>query len=289
MPELPEIETIKRGLTDKVVGKPVLKVVVNNAGVVRNTKAVFVKLLTDARFLEVRRRGKMLVLPFLGVQGGQKRYLLIRLGMTGRLVYFGREDGLWGGKSFEDKKSYSHRHCHVILELAGDSDLLFCDIRKFGYMEIVDEKKLGLRLESFGPEPLDAGFTLPVLRRIIQGKKTNIKALLLDQKRIAGIGNIYADEILFDAGVMPTRRVDSLEDAEVSRIYRAIGKILQKAVKNRGTTFSDYVDASGNGGGFQKYLRVYGRKGERCFACAGKVEKMRLNGRGTHFCPKCQK
>lgn len=290
MPELPEVETIKNGLMEKVSGKPVLKVEVNNAEVLRSGKEYFRKTLAGNKVGKVSRRGKMLILEIEDKNGGARgRFLLVRLGMTGRLVYFDKQDKLWGGYSAEHKGTYAYKHCHFVLRFEGGGELLFCDSRKFGYLQIVDKKGLEEKLKNFGPEPLEKDFTLTVFWKIINGKKMNIKAFLLNQKYIAGIGNMYADEILFDAKIMPARNVDSLLSKEVETLYKSIKKILKNAVEKRGTTFSDYVDASGNEGGFQEYLKVYGRAGLPCEGCGGKVKKIKISGRGTNFCPSCQK
>ena len=288
MPELPEIETIKNGLKEKVCEKPILKVLVNNASVIRNRKSNFIKALESGKFASIERRGKMLIFEMEKKRDGDKNFLLARLGMTGRLVYFDDGDALWGGRSFENKKSFSYKHCHIILTFEGGGVLLFCDTRRFGNMEIVDEKGLGKKLETFGPEPLGTEFALKIFQGIMKGKKTNIKALLLNQKYIAGIGNIYADEILFEAKIDPRRSADGLSIEEVKNIYRAVKKILKKAVANRGTTFSDYVDSSGEEGNFKRHLKVYGRGGMDCPGCGGKVKKMVIAGRGTSFCESCQ-
>jgi len=292
MPELPEIETIRKGLLGKVLKRPVLKVQINNGSVIKSNGRGFVNLLEGSSFLDISRRGKMLIFEIDKVIGKKdgKSFLLVRLGMTGRLVYFDKEDELWGGYSFKDKNSFSNKHCHVAVCFKGGGVLLFCDTRRFGYMEIVDESGLEKRLKNFGPEPLDKNFTSAGLRDIIKSKKTNVKAFLLNQKNIAGIGNIYADEILFDAKVLPMRRADSLSLQEIEAIYNSIKKILKKAVENRGTTFSDYVDVSGEKGEFKRLLKVYGRSGEECLCCKLEtIQKIKLAGRGTNFCDRCQR
>lgn len=290
MPELPEVETIKNGLKEKVLGKPILKVEVNNAQVLRNSREHFVKKLKGASIKDIQRRGKMLIFTIENKNAEKTGdFLLVRLGMTGRLVYFDSEDALWGGYSVEHKGSYAYKHCHFALRFEGGGVLLFCDSRKFGYLQIVDEKGLEEKLKNFGPEPLGEEFTLKKLKEIIDDRKTNIKALLLNQSCIAGIGNIYADEILFDAKIRPTRQAGGLSDEEIKALYKSIKKILKKAVEKRGTTFSDYVDASGNEGGFQKFLKVYGRAGLPCDGCEGKVKRIVVAGRGTNYCPICQK
>ncbi|MFA6897256.1 MAG: bifunctional DNA-formamidopyrimidine glycosylase/DNA-(apurinic or apyrimidinic site) lyase [Patescibacteria group bacterium] len=290
MPELPEVETIKNGLRKRVLEKPILSVDVNNASVIKNGKSYFVKTLTGGKFASIGRRGKMLIFEIEKETGGaEKNFLLARLGMTGRLVYFDKARALGGDFDFRNKKNSSCRHCHVVFAFEGGGILLFYDTRRFGYLEIVDEKGLERKLKTFGPEPLDSKFTLKIFQKIIEGKKTNIKALLLNQKYIAGIGNIYADEILFEAKIDPRRSADSLSAEEAKVIYAAIKKILKKAVENRGTTFSDYVDAEGNAGNFKKYLKVYGRSGTDCLECGGKIKKTVVAGRGTSFCEQCQK
>jgi formamidopyrimidine-DNA glycosylase len=290
MPELPEIETIRRGLEETILRMPILKVDVNNASVLKTDKKRFIAALEGKELSDVRRRGKMLIFSLADRSGkADGEYLIARMGMTGRLVYFGAEDALWGSGSYADKDSFSHKHCHVALRFKNGSTLLFCDSRRFGYMEILDEKGLDVKMRGFGPEPLDGKFRARDFEKIVAGKKTNIKALLLDQKRVAGIGNIYADEILFEAGVRPDRLADGLTADETRRIHAAMKSVLKKAVEKRGTTFSDYVDSGGKEGGYQKFLKVYGRAGEKCSECGTVVRKMRLAGRGTNYCPVCQK
>jgi formamidopyrimidine-DNA glycosylase len=291
MPELPEVETIKNGLIKKALGKPILKVEVNNESILRGgRKASFARALKGKNIGDIQRRGKMLIME-IDDENGKKtgKFLLVRLGMTGRLVHFDREDALWGGYSFKDKDSYAYKHCHFILRFAGGGVLLFCDSRMFGYLQIVGERGLKEKLQDFGPEPLEKDFTLRVLDNMMDGRKTSIKALLLNQKYIAGIGNIYADEILFDAGIRPTREASGLSAEERKMLYKSIKKVLRKAVQRRGTTFSDYVDASGNEGGYQRFLKVYGRAGKPCVGCRGEVQRIVVAGRGTNFCPSCQK
>lgn len=291
MPELPEIETIKTGLAEKILNRLILSVEVGNESVIRNRKQNFIAALSGHRIGSVERRGKMLIFEIKQLPGEKKQHhLLARLGMTGRLVYFGPEDTLWGSQSFKDKKSFTHKHCHVVFTFQKEGVLLFCDTRRFGYMEIVDDQGLEEKLRGFGLEPLGKDFTLPAFRSLLGNKKTNIKALLLNQRYVAGIGNIYADEILFEARVSPCRQADDLAPEEIKNIYQAIRKVLKQAVANRGTTFSDYVDADGNRGSFQKRLKVYGRGGEGCLRCPdAKISKIRIGGRGTCFCERCQK
>ena len=181
MPELPEVETIRRGLENKVLGRPILKVVVNNPIVLRNNERLFKKALADGQFEKVERRGKMLIFHIKKNSSDGRKFLLVRLGMTGRLVYFDEKDSLWGGKSFEHKKSFAHKHCHIVFCFR-EGALLFCDARRFGSLEIVDRERLEEKKKAFGPEPLEKEFNLSLFRRVIRGKKGNVKAFLLDQR-----------------------------------------------------------------------------------------------------------
>lgn len=290
MPELPEVETIRRGLSEKLLDRLVLKVEVKNAKVLRNSKKDFISGLESKAFSRIERRGKMLVLSIKRRKSEVLKFLLIRLGMTGQLIYFDNKDTLWGGHSFEHKGSFAYKHCHLIFYFEGGGVLLFNDIRRFGNLEIVDSEGLKRKMKSFGVEPLGEDFTVKNFSEIFAGKKANIKALLLNQKYIAGIGNIYADEALFDAGVLPIRRAESLSSEERKKLQKSIVKILKKSVENKGTTFSDYRDSNGDSGNFKKYLKVYGREGENCLRCKkNKIQKIVVAGRGTHFCKFCQK
>ncbi len=276
MPELPEIETIRRGLVETVLDRPILSVAARGK-VVKDGSAAFGAALEGRRFTGLERRGKMLIFSLSRKRSDRTaHYLLARLGMTGRLLYAGKGE-TEGGK-----------HCFMVIRFRGAS-LSYCDPRQFGSLRVVDAAGLERRLQEFGPEPLDKKFTPGVLRRVLAGSRTSIKALLLDQKRIAGIGNIYADEVLFASGVDPRRRADSLTRAEADRLHGNIKRILRRAIVERGTTVSDYVDAAGRRGGYQRFLRVYGRAGKECPVCGGTVQRLQVAGRGTHYCPKCQK
>lgn len=290
MPELPEIETIRKGLMEKVLEKPVLSVRVNNGKILRGPRRGFAEALRGNKFTEIKRRGKMLIFTIAKESGEPAgKSFLARLGMTGRLVYSEKENGPWGECGRARENSRTDAHCHFVLHFEGGGVLLFCDSRRFGYLEIADKAGLEAKLGSFGPEPLDRDFTWKKLREILDDRRTAVKALLLDQRRIAGIGNIYADEILFDAKIMPVREARSLSPEEARSLCRSIKRILRKAVRRRGTSFSDYVDAAGEKGGFQEFLKVYGRQGEPCVGCGGIVERTTVAGRGTNFCRVCQK
>jgi formamidopyrimidine-DNA glycosylase len=186
------------------------------------------------------------------------------------------------------------QHTHVVFDLAGPGaatagdQLRFHDVRKFGRMYLVDEAEE--ITAGLGPEPLDAGFTLGRFRELLARRSGRLKPLLLNQAFLAGLGNIYADESLFEARLGPLRKADTLTEAEQERLYRAVRSVLARAVRSRGTTLTDqgYVDARGQAGAFQGELAVYGRRGKACRVCGTEVARTVLGGRSTHYCPACQ-
>ncbi|HEY75898.1 MAG TPA: bifunctional DNA-formamidopyrimidine glycosylase/DNA-(apurinic or apyrimidinic site) lyase [Thermoflexia bacterium] len=270
MPELPEVETIVRGLQG-LVGRRIADVEVRwERTVAVPDVETFVRRLQGRRIEEIKRRGKWVVIRLDG-----DLFLLIHLRMSGRLVV-GR------GNPAED------RHLRVALALDDGSRLFFFDPRKFGRMALVEDP--GRVVEGLGPEPLDEGFTVEQLRDRLAGRRARLKPLLLDQRVVAGLGNIYADEVLWRAGLHPLRRADRLTEEEVARLHRAIREVLEEAIAGRGTTLEDgqYVGADGQPGDFAPRLAVYRRAGQPCPRCGTPIQRARVGGRGTHFCPRCQ-
>jgi formamidopyrimidine-DNA glycosylase len=243
MPELPEVETIRRQLAGKIIGKK----------------------LNGKKITAVRRRAKGLIIDF-----SDGSSLLFHLKMTGQLIFNGQ-------------RSRFTRH---VFTFDDGSNLVFNDMRKFGWWkEVKDTKALE---EGFGPEAPEISLQ-EFKDRLAKKPNAKIKSLLMDQKFIAGIGNIYSDEILFGAKVRPLRQVKTLSIEEIKAIWSNIGKVLEEALKDRGTSDNTYVDAVGEKGNYAKRLKVYRKEGERCFRCPGTVERIKVGGRSAHFCPKCQK
>jgi len=275
MPELPEVETIRRQLEKEVVGSIIRSVDVRFAGRLNVSPAVLRKRIVGATITAIGRRAKLLLLRF-----SSGWTLAVHLKMTGRflLVRSGTEPT---------------KHVHVVFGLSGGRQLFFEDVRKFGFLKMVPTDALGpdlLDKEDYGPEPLGPGFTLNkfagCLRRFA-GKR--IKPALMDQTCVAGVGNIYADEALWRAKVRPDRRTGDLTAGEVSGLYRGIRDSLRRSIRDGGTSADDYLDLYGRRGTYARRLRAYGRDGRPCHRCSRKLVKIRLGGRGTHFCPKCQK
>ncbi len=249
-----------------IVGKTITGVCVNDSRVIRQpSPAAFKKGLVGVKINDVLRRGKLLVLEL-----SQKKFLTIHLRMTGQLVYPG------GGKS-----------SRVFFSLSGGKGLDFNDQRLFGELRLVKEWRNLPFVEKLGPEPFD--LTLGDFKDMLSESKARIKPLLMDQGFVCGIGNLYAAEILFCARVNPLRRAQSLTPGEKKALFAAMQKILRMAIKHGGSSIDDYVRLSGKPGGYVAYHRVYGRAGKPCFVCGRPVKRVAQAGRGTYFCPHCQK
>ena len=272
MPELPEVETIRRDLEKRIVGKKIAHVEIRNTGTIHGDVTVFQKTLTKNSIEKCERIGKLLIFAL-----HKKQYLLVHLKMTGKFIYREKGTAVAGG------------YTRIIFTFVDGSELFFQDVRKFGYMTIVSESELEHIKKKYGIEPLTKNFTLQNFEAAMSGRKTSLKVVLLNQARIAGIGNIYADEICFVTSILPSRSAQKLSSAEIQALHAACNAIIQKAIEHRGTTFNSYVDGHGKKGKFANFLQVYQRQGKSCFRCPGVIAKVRVAGRGTHFCPKCQK
>jgi formamidopyrimidine-DNA glycosylase len=271
MPELPEVETIVNGLRRPLIGRTFTSVRVGWENIVA-TPAVpeFQRRIRGQQILGIRRRGKYLVFD---LSGGD--CLIIHLKMTGQLT-------IRPGDAPPDP------HGHTVFDLDDGTQLRFLDTRKFGRVHMVaDEKEV---VGSLGPEPLADDFTPSEFSALLRKRKGALKPLLLNQQFIAGIGNIYADEALFAAGIHPQRKADTLADEEIGRLYQAIRQVLRQALADQGTTFDGaYRQVDGEEGRHQENLLVFQRKGQPCPRCGNAIERIVVGGRGTHFCPCCQK
>jgi formamidopyrimidine-DNA glycosylase len=194
-----------------------------------------------------------------------------------------------GGHPIEGGSIVPNKFTSIIYHFSDGSALYFNSTRKFSRTSLMTDKDLKKYKSRFGMDPLERGFILQKFKNLLDKRRTKIKAFLLNQKFIAGIGNIYADEVCFYAGIMPDRQVDKINDKEKEKIFDGLKKILKKSINAGGTTLRDYVDGDGKKGGYMKYLKVHNREGEKCPNNCGIVKKIRVAGRGTYYCPKCQK
>lgn len=292
MPELPEVETIRRGLLPQILGCRIVGVVTGDPKIFGGETESLVRRLSGEEILALDRRGKYLVFRL------RNSFLVIHLGMTGQVTL--RDPELPDSPGFlrhpatllqRARQHAPDRHTHLQLELDSGRTLCLRDPRKFGKVLLLDGATSALD-EFFTPrlglEPLGPGYTLPGFLKRLAGRKAPVKAVLLDQRVVAGVGNIYADEALFAAGIHPCRRVHRLRPKEKERLFSAIVQVLELGIHFGGTTLRDYVDSDGERGGFQDELQVYGRTDEPCRCCGTGIRKIYLSQRGTHFCPRCQ-
>ncbi|OIK10003.1 DNA-formamidopyrimidine glycosylase [Bacillus sp. MUM 116] len=274
MPELPEVETVRKTLKNLVIHKEIKDVSVYWPKIIKNPgeNEQFADALKGESILDVGRRGKFLILY-------TEHYALVsHLRMEGKY-------GLYPKEVPFDK------HTHVIFHFADETELRYRDVRKFGTMHLYKKGEEFLRspLLELGPEPFDETFTKDYLSRMLKKTTRKVKSALLDQKILVGLGNIYVDEALFRAGIHPERIANSLTEEEVMILHQEIIDTLSEAVKKGGSTIRSYVNSQGEIGMFQLELYAYGRKGEACKRCGTPIEKITVGGRGTHFCPNCQK
>ena len=274
MPELPEVETIVADLRPHLVGRTIVECDLRFPTMVRHPEPeLFVRSMRGARIVEARRRGKYI---FLGLDGGA--LLVVHLGMSGQLRLF-------------DAKTAVEKHTHVVFTLDDGRELRYRDPRRFGRLLYGTEAELleVRALPNLGPEPIDPGFGAGDLYQRLHHRRAPLKALLLDQGAVAGVGNIYADESLHRARLRPDRRGNSVSKKAAARLHQALRESLELGIANRGASVDTYRDAWGEVGGQQEELLVYGRAGEPCFNCGRPLSLVRIAGRSSVFCRRCQR
>jgi formamidopyrimidine-DNA glycosylase len=274
MPELPEVETIRVDLEPYLVGRRLERVEINDRRLVRPFEPIAVAAeLEGERISAVERRGKYLIVRF---ESG--RALLIHLRMTGSLRRTAR------GALAEDP------HRRAVVRLDDGSDVAYRDVRRFGTWLLLESEEVDPYLATkVGGEPLERGFTTRKLAARLQGRRAPTKAALLDQRTVAGLGNIYADEALWRAGVHPLQPAGALTEDEIARVTRGVKEALRAGISRQGASLRDYSTPDGGRGRMQDRFRVYGREGEPCLRCGTPIEKIRAAGRGTWYCPSCQR
>ena len=269
MPELPEVETIARGLDRMIAGKRIARAAVTLPKVVAPEPKRFKRALAGDSIERIGRRGKFVVVSL-----ASGRSLVVHLRMTGRLIV----------RTAGAKTRYPYSN--VRLDFDDGTRLEFADVRQFGRMRLVEPEEAWAA--EVGLEPLSADFSVERFSSLLSGRTTPIKVFLLDQRRIAGIGNIYACEALWEARIDPRKPAGSLSKERRRRLHLSIQSVLSRAIERRGTSVDDYVDAEGFEGGFQNELNVYGRDGEACFRCGRSIVRTVLAQRGTWWCRNCQ-
>ena len=275
MPELPEVETIVRGLQSRVAGHAIVSVWMGSKKqVLKSSAAKIAATLTGKKILRVHRMGKHIVFDLASSQKAAEAQWIVHLGMTGRMLVC-------------DPEEPTLKHTHLVTTLASGREarfeVRFIDPRMFGKLSVLVPAKF----DPGGLEPLNAD--APSFLKLFRGRKTPIKSALLNQKLLRGVGNIYADEALARTGIRPRRRASSISKEDLGRLLAAIQDVLREAIKLGGSSVSDYVGADGAEGFFQLQHRVYGREGEPCLVCKTPIRRVVIGGRSSHYCPKCQK
>ncbi len=292
MPELPEVETVRRGLEQKLNKFIIKKVEVCRDSTVAfpSSKEEFIKGLLNSLIYKWDRRGKYLIAKLKEVQNDNTQFPLENLQNNGFLVVHLRMTGYF---EFIENSSSACKHTRIRLFDKNNNELRYVDVRSFGQMWWINKDlspyKIIKGLGSLGPEPFSKDFDANYLKEVISKRTRSIKAILLDQTIVAGIGNIYADESLYSAGISPFREARTIKKNELIKLKEAIVTILKKSIGSGGTTFSDFRDLEGENGNFGLQTNVYRRTGKECRKCGNLIERQKVTGRSTHWCPKCQK
>ncbi|PIT88406.1 MAG: DNA-formamidopyrimidine glycosylase [Candidatus Magasanikbacteria bacterium CG10_big_fil_rev_8_21_14_0_10_36_32] len=270
MPELPEVETIRSQLAKKITGKKITGIKILSSKTIKMPAKIFVKKIIGVKIKKIARRAKLLLFYL-----SNDLVLVTHLKMTGQY--------LWRGEK--------NKHTRVIFKFGLNDWLLFNDMRRFGYLKLLSVMELSKIMNTeYGPEPLDNKFIFKNFQEILNKRpKMKIKQLLLDQKLIAGLGNIYVQEACFASGIKPIRSAGSLKKNEAKKLYQAIKKVLSEAIKCGGSSAVNYLNLFGKEGNFVPRLKVYGHGGEKCRRCGNILKTIKLGGRGTVFCEVCQK
>jgi len=272
MPELPEVETIRRGLEKYLVGKKITHIEIRDSKLFQGQTLH----LKGAIVVDVRRFGKGLVFDL-----DNNYSIAAHIKMTGQFIY--------QEKNIINNLNLPTKHTRLIFKLDKDAQLFFNDIRRFGWVKIIKTSEVN-KLSFFkelGPEPFK-DLTYEYFQNMLKKSNSPTKALLMDQKKIGGVGNIYANDALNLAKIDPRRKAASLNMEMVKRLYHAVHEVLKRGLKFGGATETNYVNVLGQSGEYQNHFLVYGREGEKCYNCGGTIKKIRITGRGTYFCPKCQ-
>ena len=289
MPELPEVEVVKRSLINKIQNSIIKAIKINDGRLRYKIDRNQIKKIIGLKFKKISRRSKYLLFYF-----NSDVIMLVHLGMTGKFFFINQKKAKYK-TSFYYNINYDKdkKHDRIIFNLSNNEKLIYNDIRKFGFIKFTNQTdfKQNPHLKYLGPEPLSAEFNIRYFKNYIIGKERTIKDLLMDQKFISGLGNIYVNEILFFSGIIPNKKIIKLSDNEIKKIIKLTKKLIKKAIILGGSSIRDFSSSSGKKGSFQQHFSVYGKKGEDCIKrnCRGKIIKIEISNRSTFYCVKCQK
>ena len=289
MPELPEVEVVKRSLVNKIQNSIVKAVKINDGRLRYRVDKNKIKKIIGLRIKKISRRSKFLLFFF-----NNKTVMLVHLGMTGKFFFINQKNTKYKTSFYYDiNEAKDKKHDRVIFDLSKNRKLIYNDVRKFGFIKFDQKKNVdqNLHLKNLGPEPLEKNFNFSYFKQYIINKNRTIKDILMDQKFISGLGNIYVNETLFYSGIKPTKKVKNLSESEIRKIIKFTKKILSKAITLGGSSIKNFSSDNGKKGSFQQYFSVYGKKGDKCSkkSCSSNIIKIVISNRATFYCNKCQK
>jgi len=282
MPELPEVETITRQLERVLVGKKIAKVEVLRQRSFSGTE----NELIGKRVKSIERRAKMMAIGFENYE----YLLIIHLKMTGQLIYLSGNHRVVGGHPTPDwVNELPSKHTRVIIDFENEEKLFFNDLRVFGWMKLISINNWEKITSKLPPDVTSKNFSFEYFQKVVRSSARSVKLVLLDQTKIGGVGNIYANDALYKAKIDPRRKSKDLSDLEIRNLFVAVKEVIERGVKYGGASVDKYVDASGLGGKYQEHFLVYQKMGQRCERDGAEIKKIKVGGRGTFYCPECQK
>ena len=288
MPELPEVEVVRRSLNELIVGLKINKVTIYNRNLRYKISKKFKKAIQGQKIISIFRRGKFLLIALKN-----KNLILIHLGMTGKILIKKKSHKSTIFTDYYFDKKIIKKHNHLKIKFSDSVDLIYNDIRKFGFLKILSNKnfQVNRHISKLGPEPLSSDFNFNYLKNQCKKKYISIKNFIMDQKNISGLGNIYANEILFLSSINPKKMTYKLLDEQILKIISSTKKILTKAIQLGGSSIKDFNSISGKKGDFQNKFKVYNRANKSCLKpkCDGSIKKIYISNRSTFYCQKCQK
>ncbi len=289
MPELPEVEVVKRSLINKARNSIIKSVKINDGRLRYKVDKNQIKKIIGLKLQKISRRSKFLLFFF-----NKDIVMLVHLGMTGKFFFINQNNNKYKTSFYYDiDEDKDKKHDRVIFNLSRDQKLIYNDVRKFGFIKFFNKINLykNLHLKNLGPEPLNKKFNFTYFKIYIIGRNRTIKDILMDQQFVSGLGNIYVNEILFFSGIKPTKKIQKLSNNEIKKIIKFTKKILSRAIALGGSSIKDFSSSNGKKGLFQQHFSVYGRKGEKCFNknCHNNIIKIVITNRASFYCTKCQK
>ena len=281
---MPEVEVVRRQLEAHILNRTIKSIDILHPKITRKNPE-FKEVLVGEKITEVTRIGKLLTFKFANYDG----YMLGHLKMTGQFIYASPEGHIGGGHTLtESDFNLPHKHTRVVFNFDDNSTLYFNDMRLFGYLQLVSPAEKEKIWNSYGIEPGRDNYTWTNFKKIFERRSTTLKALLLNQKVVSGLGNIYVDEACYRSGVLPFRPVNTLKEAEKKELFTHCSEVMMQSIDRGGTTFYSFLTADGRKGNFSDELEVFDRAGQPCYKCGNIISKIQHAGRGTHFCSTCQ-